>query len=63
MTGRSRPAGTGLLDRGGELARVEQTIEALARGQGGVLVIQGAAGIGKSYVPCASRPASKECRP
>jgi GTPase SAR1 family protein len=38
----------GLLERGRELARIKQAITALGRGQGGVLVIQGAAGIGKS---------------
>lgn len=43
-----RPAGVGLLERGGELARIDQVIAALRRGHGGVLVIQGAAGIGKS---------------
>src|SRR2546421_1931134 len=37
-----------LLERGGELARIEQAVDALRRGHGGVLVIQGAAGIGKS---------------
>jgi DNA-binding NarL/FixJ family response regulator len=37
-----------LLERGGELARIEQAVAALRRGHGGVLVIQGAAGIGKS---------------
>jgi DNA-binding NarL/FixJ family response regulator len=37
-----------LLERGGELARIEQAVAALRRGHGGVLVVQGAAGIGKS---------------
>ena len=37
-----------LLERGGELARIEQVVTALRRGHGSVLVIQGAAGIGKS---------------
>ncbi|MGH3847257.1 MAG: ATP-binding protein, partial [Pseudonocardiaceae bacterium] len=37
-----------LLERGGELARVEEMIAALVQGHGGVLVVQGAAGIGKS---------------
>src|SRR5947209_19839189 len=46
--GRSARAARQLLERGAELARIEQFIAALARGQGGVLVIQGAAGIGKS---------------
>jgi len=55
MAGGSRPARTGLLERGGELACVEQAIAALARGQGGVLVIQGAAGIGKSTLLYALR--------
>ncbi|MGB7795213.1 MAG: ATP-binding protein [Pseudonocardiaceae bacterium] len=40
--------GVGLLERGGELARIEQAIAALGDGHGGVLVIEGAAGIGKS---------------
>ncbi|HEX6404618.1 MAG TPA: AAA family ATPase [Pseudonocardiaceae bacterium] len=37
-----------LLERGGELAHIEQAVAALRRGHGGVLVVQGAAGIGKS---------------
>ena len=42
-------AGRGrLLERDEELARVEQAIAALRGGHGGALVIQGAAGIGKS---------------
>lgn len=48
MAGGSGPVGDGLLERGGELARIEQVIAALRGGHGGVLVIQGAAGIGKS---------------
>ena len=48
MAGGARLAASRLLERGGELARVEEAIAALVRGQGGVLVIQGAAGIGKS---------------
>jgi DNA-binding NarL/FixJ family response regulator len=48
MAGGARLAARGLLERGGELARIEEAIAALGRGQGGVLVIQGAAGIGKS---------------
>lgn len=48
MAGGSRPVGVGLLERGGELARIEQAIAALGDGHGGVLVIEGAAGIGKS---------------
>ena len=44
----SRPVRVGLLERGGELARIEQAIAALGEGYGGVLVIEGAAGIGKS---------------
>jgi AAA ATPase domain len=44
----SRPAARGLLERGGELARIDEAIAALGRGHGGVLVVQGAAGIGKS---------------
>ena len=43
-----RLAGVELLERSEELARIEQAIAALGRGDGGVLVIQGAAGIGKS---------------
>jgi AAA ATPase domain len=38
----------GLLERDAELARIEQAIAALRRGHGGMLVFQGAAGIGKS---------------
>lgn len=37
-----------VLERDAELAGIEQSIAVLAGGQGGVLVIQGAAGIGKS---------------
>jgi predicted ATPase len=48
MAGVARPAARGLLERGGELACIEEAITALGRGHGGVLVIQGAAGIGKS---------------
>ncbi|MDT7713965.1 MAG: hypothetical protein QOG46_2912 [Pseudonocardiales bacterium] len=43
-----RPVGLGLLERDGELARIEQAIVALSGGNGSVLIIQGAAGIGKS---------------
>jgi DNA-binding CsgD family transcriptional regulator len=39
---------SGLLERDGELTRIEQAVADLRRGRGGVLVIQGAAGIGKS---------------
>jgi predicted ATPase len=46
--GRSARDARQLLERGAELARIEQFIADLARGQGGMLVIQGAAGIGKS---------------
>jgi DNA-binding CsgD family transcriptional regulator len=48
MAGGWRLAARVLLERDGELARIEQAIAALGRGYGGVLVIQGAAGIGKS---------------
>jgi AAA ATPase domain len=41
-------AGVGLLERGAELARIDQAIASLSRGHGRVLIIQGAAGIGKS---------------
>jgi DNA-binding CsgD family transcriptional regulator len=39
---------SGLLERGAELEHIRQAIAALARGHGGVLIIEGAAGIGKS---------------
>ncbi|HXT45930.1 MAG TPA: ATP-binding protein [Pseudonocardiaceae bacterium] len=39
-----------LLERGEELARIQQSITAVGRGDGGVLVLQGAAGIGKSVL-------------
>jgi tetratricopeptide (TPR) repeat protein len=48
MAAGARLVARGLLERGGELARLDQAIAALVRGHGGVLVIQGAAGIGKS---------------
>lgn len=48
MAGGAPPAESGLLEREGELAHIEQVTAALGRGRGGVLVIQGAAGIGKS---------------
>ena len=38
----------GLLERGAELARIDAAIAALERASGDVLIIQGAAGIGKS---------------
>ncbi|MFN2535087.1 MAG: AAA family ATPase [Pseudonocardiaceae bacterium] len=38
----------GLLERGAELARIDAAIAALEQGSGNLLVIQGAAGIGKS---------------
>jgi len=37
-----------LLERGGELARIEQSIATLSAGHGSALIIEGAAGIGKS---------------
>jgi DNA-binding CsgD family transcriptional regulator len=43
-----RPLKVGLLERGGELARIDEVIAAVGRGHGDVLVIQGAAGIGKT---------------
>jgi predicted ATPase len=46
--GSGRPAGVRLLERGKELTRIEQAITALKDGRGGVLVIEGAAGMGKS---------------
>jgi DNA-binding CsgD family transcriptional regulator len=48
MAGGLRSAETTLLERGGELAHIDEVIAALGRGHGGVLVIQGAAGIGKT---------------
>jgi DNA-binding CsgD family transcriptional regulator len=48
MAGGAWSVGRGLLERGGELARIERAIAAVGRGQGDVLVIQGPAGIGKS---------------
>jgi predicted ATPase len=50
MVGGARLAGTMLLERGEELARIQQSITAVGRGDGGVLVLQGAAGIGKSVL-------------
>jgi hypothetical protein len=48
MAGGASPSGTGLLERESELARIEQTVAAVERGHGGVLVIQCTAGIGES---------------
>lgn len=50
MVGSSRSVGghAGLLERGEELVYIEQAVGPLRRGKHGVLVIQGAAGIGKS---------------
>jgi hypothetical protein len=48
MAGGLRPTAARLLERGEELARIEQAISALQQGHAGVMVIQGAAGIGKS---------------
>ena len=45
--GRARPTTTGLLERGAELAHLKER-SLLWAGTGGVLVIQGPAGIGKS---------------
>jgi hypothetical protein len=63
MAGGTRAAARGLLERGGELARIEEAMGALVRGQGGVLVIQGAAGIGKSALvgSWASTPPGRKC--
>ena len=46
--GGMRPAAGELLERTGELARIQQAIDDLGRGRGGVLVIEGVAGIGKT---------------
>ena len=56
----SRLAARGLLERGGELARIDQAIAALGRGHGGGLVVQGAAGVGKSALVRRALPA--RCR-
>jgi hypothetical protein len=37
-----RPVGSRLLERGGELAHIEQALTALGCGRGSVLIIQGA---------------------
>ena len=50
MAGSTGLAGTELLERGEELARIQQAITALENETGGVLLIQGAAGIGKSVL-------------
>lgn len=44
----ARLAGAELLERGGELARIQQAITALEGDDGAMLIIQGAAGIRKS---------------
>ncbi|MGH7750994.1 MAG: AAA family ATPase, partial [Candidatus Dormibacteria bacterium] len=56
----SRRVEVELLERARELSRIEQVIEALGRGHGGVLVIEGAAGIGKSTLLRALREAAAE---
>ncbi|MBV9312681.1 MAG: AAA family ATPase [Pseudonocardia sp.] len=43
-----RSANVRLLERDRELARIEQAVAALERGHGSVLIVEGAAGIGKS---------------
>ena len=62
----ARNIGNGaLLERGEELTHIQQTIAALKRGHGGgLLIIQGVAGIGKSTLLRAvcSRSAGRECR-
>src|SRR6476661_4022797 len=48
MAGGVRPVREELLERDGELARIGQAMAAVHSGYGGLLVIQGPAGIGKS---------------
>ncbi|MGH3550004.1 MAG: AAA family ATPase [Pseudonocardiaceae bacterium] len=52
MAGGAQPPARGLLERGGELAGIEAAVATLGSGHGGVLLIQGAAGIGKSALLC-----------
>jgi DNA-binding CsgD family transcriptional regulator len=47
MTGGSWPS-AGLLERDGELGRIQQVISAVRQGHGGVLIVEGAPGIGKT---------------
>ena len=64
MAGGSRPAGVGLLERGGELASIEQAIGALRDGHGGVLVIEVLLGSARArcYGWCVSMPLGTGCR-
>lgn len=48
-------AGGGLVERGHELARIAQLVEAVANGASGLLVIEGPAGIGKTALIEAAR--------
>jgi DNA-binding CsgD family transcriptional regulator len=50
----------GLLERGGELASIRTLLEGCAAGQGGVLFVEGPAGIGKTALLDASRSLASE---
>jgi len=52
------------LERGGELARIQQVISAVQQGHGGVLVIEGVAGIGKTaLLQVVCEAATGSCQP
>jgi predicted ATPase len=52
--------GGGLLERGGELAVIRAGVEAVTAGQGRAVVVEGAAGIGKTALLAATRARARE---
>jgi DNA-binding CsgD family transcriptional regulator len=57
---RPQPSAVDLLERDGELARVETAIASARWGVGAAVVVEGAAGIGKSAVLAAARAAAEQ---
>jgi MoxR-like ATPase len=53
------PRAGGLLERDAEVAAVEEGLAAAASGRGGVLVVEGPAGIGKTRLVEAARSAAR----
>ena len=57
---RPQPSAVDLLERDGELARVETAIASARWGVGAAVVVEGAAGIGKSAILAAARAAAEQ---